>query len=111
MRRHIALILICIICGCSYVNADMRRDIKISKEDGISAQEATSIATYYVEKDDYYQKYYSTSQPRVKDSVLRENCWAVEFSPNIKGILKGLYSLQISVDKDTGEIRGAGATK
>jgi hypothetical protein len=111
MRKYATLILICIIYGCSSLGDSIRRDVKIEKKDGVNAEEAIFIATSYVEKDDYYQKYYSISRPSVKNSVLKENCWAIEFRPNIKGILKAFYSLQVSVDKDTGEIRGAGATK
>ena len=111
MRKYVALILLCIICGCSSLDASSRKDIKIDKRDGINAEEAISIATSYVNGDGYYQKYYSFSRPTVKDSVLRKNCWAVEFRPNIKGIFKAFYPLQVSVDKDTGEIRGSGATK
>lgn len=85
--------------------------MKVEKSDGIDQVEAISIATSYVQEDEYYRKYYSISNPKVKNSILRKNCWAVEFNPNIKGIFKAFYTLQVSVDKYTGEIRGAGATK
>jgi hypothetical protein len=111
MRKYVALILICIIYGCSSVGDSILRDVIIEKKDGVNAEEAIFIATSYVEKDDYYRKYYSLSRPNVKDSVLRENCWAIEFRPNVKGILKAFYTLQVSIDKNTGEIRGAGTKK
>jgi hypothetical protein len=110
MLKYGALILVCFLCGCS-VNASVRNSINIERKDGINAEEAALIAISYVEKDDYYQKYYSLSQPKVKDSVLRKNCWAVEINPNLKGTFKAFYPLQISVDKDTGEIKGVGPTK
>ena len=111
MRKFIGLMMICIFCGCSSVDSSIYKDMKIEKEDGINAEEAIALATAYVEQDDYYQKYYSLSNANVKNSVLRENCWAVEFKPNIKGLFKAFYSLQVSVDRDTGEIKGAGTTK
>ena len=109
--KYAALMLVCILCGCSSVNASIQKDMKIEKEDGVNAEEAIFIATSYVKKDDYYQKYYALSAPKIKDSVLRENCWAIEFRPNKRGAFKAFYSLQISVDKDTGEIKGVGTTK
>lgn len=111
MHKFTLLMLFCIIFGCTFSNAPINKDMKVEKGDGINSEEAIAIASMYVEKDDYYHEYYSVSRPKVKDSVLRENCWAVEFNPNVKGVLKAFYHLQVSVDKKTGGIRGAGVTK
>ena len=105
------LILVFISYGCSSVNTSASKTINVDKVDGINVEEAIFIASFYIKNDDYYQKYYSLLRPKVKDNVLRKDCWAVEFNPKITGILKALYPLQISVDKNTGEIRGGGATK
>ena len=110
--KYKLLMLICIIfCGCASANAKTYKDTKIEKEDGINSGEAAVIARVYVENDSYYKEYYLLSRPKVKDSVLRKNCWAVEFKPNIKGVFNVFYPLQISIDKSNGEIKGAGTTK
>lgn len=109
--KYIGVILICVFYGCASVNATISDNLNIDRRDGINIKEAILIATSYVKEDEYYKKFYLVSKPTAKNSVLRENCWAVEFHPNLKGIFKVYYPLQISVDKNTGEIKGSGVTK
>ncbi len=81
---------------------------QVNLSDGASKEEAIVIAQNYLLRN-AYKDGYKISRPRVNDSTIVKDCWAVVFPTTWSVKLgQGLKWLEVDVDKTTGEIKSVG---
>lgn len=83
---------------------------KIDLSDGVNKEEAIILAkNYLIQKG--LEKNVIISKPKVRESRLFKECWAVYFPPSPKMRAGGPFDFVVDVNKNTGEIKLAGWNK
>ncbi len=88
---------------------DYKAQLKaVDRSDGISKEEAIIIAQNYL-VDQKADKKFAITRPRVSESKLINDCWAVSFPRTLRETLQHgpLWSV-VDIDKKTGKIRSSG---
>jgi len=83
---------------------------KIDLSDGVNKEEAIILAKNYLMQKGL-EKNVVMLKPKVKESRLVKECWAVYFPPSPKMKERMPFNFVVDVDKNTGEIKLTGWDK